>query len=317
LRRSYSFVIVALLLISSSASARVIADRHRNNQQVERSVAADSRVVVSVCVAAGTIVVQGWDRNEVHARISDGVPIQLARVGPASSRPAGELILTTGESNSRPHGHCLPLGDIQLDVPRGAHLKLITNSGGIRVTDVARVEATSQAGDVTLTKVHGEGDANTIGGEIFVRDSTGSFRLHAVGGQTDLQDLAPATAADVVEAATVSGDVTLVRVAHKSVNVSSVSGDADFAGPLSRGGHYSFHSISGRLRLSVPANSSFHLTGTLGQGGDLKGDFNLHNTATSSGYGPTRPVNALVGSGDASINVSLFSGSIEIRKLIH
>src|SRR5436189_1100344 len=274
--RSYSLVIVALALLSSAASARAVGDRHKNNQQVERSAPADPRVVLTVCVISGTVIVQGWDRNEVRARISDGVPIQLTRVGPSTSRPASELRLTSGEANSRPHGSCLPLGDIQLDVPRGAALKLKTNSGEIRVADVAGVDANSQAGSITLTKVHGEVNANTIAGEISVRDSTGSFRLHAVGGPIEARDLAPATAGDAVDAVTVGGDITLERVQHQDIEAKTVSGDASFAGKLACGGHYHFQSISGGLRLSLPADSSFRLTGTLGQAGDLKSDFNLH-----------------------------------------
>jgi len=312
--RFFPFLIGSLLLISSAAPARSVSHRDHSNQQVERTVAADPHVILSVCVAAGSIHVHGWDRSEVRARISDGVPIELTRVDPPSSRPAAELTLTTGETHSRRNMPCLPLGDIELDVPRAAEVKLKTSSGEISVTEVARVKASSQAGSITLTKVQGEVNAATIGGEISVRDSSGSFRLAAVGGSIEARDLSPATAADEVDAGTVSGDVTFERVQHQHVKVNSVSGDASFAGTLARGGRYNFHSISGALRLSLPANSSFRLTGAVGEAGDLKSDFNLHDTGSSSEYGPTRSVNALVGSGDASINVSLFSGSIEIRR---
>src|SRR5262245_8841262 len=67
-------VIVFLLFVFSAGAAygNSPGDK-RNSQQVERTVAADPRVVVSACIASGDVTVHGWDRNEVRARISDGV----------------------------------------------------------------------------------------------------------------------------------------------------------------------------------------------------------------------------------------------------
>ena len=86
-----------------------------------------------------------------------------------------------------------------------------------------------------------------------------------------------------------------------------------YEGPLARRGHYSFQGISGRLRLLLPASSSFRLSGTLGAGGELSSDFKVTTERTSK-YSPMRSVDAIVGSGDASITVSFFSGSVQIRK---
>ena len=68
-------------------------------------------------------------------------------------------------------------------MPRGAGVKLQTSSGEISATEVAGVTATSQSGTITLEKVHGEVDLNTIGGEISVRNSTGTFKLQRWAAQ--------------------------------------------------------------------------------------------------------------------------------------
>jgi DUF4097 and DUF4098 domain-containing protein YvlB len=161
--------------------------------------------------------------------------------------------------------------------------------------------------------VHDEANLSTISGKILVRNSTGAFKLHTVSGSIEGRDLGPATAGDSLEAGTISGQITLDRIQHKFLKVDTVSGEAAYAGPLTRGGHYSFQSNSGRLRLSLPANSSFRLSGTLGVSGKLSSDFNV-TTERGSKYSPMRSVDAIVGSGDASISVSFFSGSIQIRK---
>jgi DUF4097 and DUF4098 domain-containing protein YvlB len=142
----------------------------------------------------------------------------------------------------------VPLGDVELTVPRGASVKLQTSNGDISVTEVAGVTATSQSGTITLAKVHGEVDLNTIGGEISVRNSTGTFKLHTVGGSVDARDLAPANAGDSLEAGSVGGDVTLDRIQHQRLKLNTVGGEVTYAGPLSRGGRYSFQTFSGRLR---------------------------------------------------------------------
>jgi DUF4097 and DUF4098 domain-containing protein YvlB len=308
-------VILLLLFLSAVPGAHAgKSDRKRNNQQVERTIAANPRVVLSACVLSGDLTVHGWDRNEVRARISDGVQIELIRVDQTKSALPTELKLSTKERRSRTGPGCLPLGDIELNVPRGASLKLQTNNGEIEVSDVARLTATSQAGSVTLVKVQTETNVTTIGGEISVRDSTGSFKLHTVGGSVVARDLNPAAADDAFEADIVGGEVTVDRVRHQRLRVNTVSGEVDYTGPLARGGRYSFQSISGRLRLTLPANSSFRLSGTVGNNGDLRSDFNLTEKDHSSQRGSMRQLDAVVGSGDASINLSFFTGSIQIRK---
>lgn len=310
----YRTIFIFLLLpVSGPAHARnPPPDHKKGKQQVERTVAADPRVSVSACVISGNLTVHSWDRNEVRARISDGVQIELTRVDQDKSGAATELKLTAQASRRTRDSSCLPFGDVELQVPRRASVKLQTSSGEINATEVARVNATSQSGAITLEKVHGEANLSTISGEILVRNSTGAFKLHTVGGSIDARDLGPASAGESLEASTVGGEITLTRIQHQRLKVNTVSGDAAYAGALTRGGRYSFQSISGRLRLSLPPNSSFRLSGTLGVGGELSSDFKV--TERASKYNPMRNVEAMVGSGDASISVSFFSGSIQIRK---
>ena len=100
--------------------------------------AAHPQVVVSACVLSGDLTVRGWDRNEVRARISDGVQIELARVDQTKSSTPTELKPIAKGRRPGTGSGCLPLGDIELDVPRGANLKLQTSNGEISVTEVAR-----------------------------------------------------------------------------------------------------------------------------------------------------------------------------------
>jgi hypothetical protein len=53
--------------------------------------------------------------------------------------------------------------------------------------------------------------------------------------------------------------------------------------------------------------------GSLGVGGELSSDFNIA-LEKASDYSPMRSVDAIVGKGDASIDVNVFSGLIQIKK---
>ncbi len=319
----YCTAIALLLLVASAGvfSHGSALYQRKGDQQLERTIAADPRVNISVCVVSGDLTVQGWDRKEVRARGTEGSSIELTRIDRTNSEAATALRLMGNADRSNPaSSSCLSFGDVQLDVPREASVKLQTTTGDIRVTQVAHVNATTQSGSIALFKVNNEASVNTIGGEISARDSTGSFKLHAIGGTIDARNIGAANKTDAFSASTVGGEVSLDHVQLQTIKVNTVSGEIAYVGPLSReGGHYYFQSISGRLRLSIPSESSFRLTAALGADVKLTSDFNLkysenQNATGVSNRGALRRVDATVGTGESSIAVSLLSGSLLITK---
>jgi DUF4097 and DUF4098 domain-containing protein YvlB len=310
-----------LLVIAGGASAHSLkSDRRKNNQQVERTMAVDPRVLVSVCVVSGNLTVRGWDRNDVRARTTDGTQIEFARNDQAKSQPATEVQVTSnGGHGTRSHPSCLPSADIELDVPRAASMKLASSSGDVRVTEVAKVDVSSQAGSIALDKVRGEANVNTISGDISVHDSNGSFTLHTVGGGIDARNLVSAGTGDGFAASTVGGEVTLDQVKMQTIKANTVSGEINWTGPLARAGRYNFHSISGRIRLSLPNNSSFRVSASLGEAVKLNSDFKLNysenqNITGVSNRGGFQRIEATAGSGDSLITVLLLQGSLQISK---
>ena len=320
-RLSVVALFVLLVIASEALGHGLKPDRRKTNQQVERTMAVDPRVSVSACVASGNLTVRGWDRNEVRARASDETQIELTRGDQTKSQTATELRVTAGDRHRPgPNSSCIPSADIELDVPHGAGVKLQTSSGDIRVTEVARVEANSQSGSLTVTKLLGEVSLNTISGEISVHDSGGSFRLHTVGGRVDARNLVPTGLGGGFAASTVSGEVLLDHVQIPTVKANTVSGDIDFVGPLARAGRYDLQSISGRMRLVLPKDASFRLSASMGEAVKFNSEFNLNysenqNTTSVWNRGAGfRVIDATNGSGDAVIKVSLLEGSLQISK---
>jgi Putative adhesin len=296
-----------------------VGDRGKRSQQVERTAAADPRVVVFACTLSGSFTVRSWNRNEVRVRISDGVDLELTRIDQTKSEQATELRVTVKGRRPATRASCLMFGDMEIDVPRGAGVKLQTTSGDINVTDVARANVTTTSGRITLTKMREETSASVISGDLSVRDSTGSFKLHSIGGTVDARDLAPVAASDTLSASTVSGEVTFNHVQHQRVSVNSVSGEATYSGELLANGSYNFQSLSGEVRLSVPAGSSFRLMANVGESVKINSDFDLKYTENRDVIPPgnrsgPRRVSATFGAGEALIKVSMLSGSLRISK---
>lgn len=323
--RYRTLLIIPILLVSWATAVARPDKRTRapRGQRVERTTAATPDVVLSVCLGSGSLSVRAWDRNEVRVRWSDGLQIELRRPAAVSnSAPAKELTLTSDGTLSKPRSSCLPFGDIELDVPRGANLQVQTRDADVSVSGVFRVNVVTQGGTVSVQRVTRFVDVVSIGGSISVQNSKASIKLHSVGGSIDAQSLAPSAAGDICEAGTVGGDISLAQISHGQVIVSTVSGDVSFSSTLTHGGRYSFQAIQGDVSLSLPADSSFRLNANLGSGGDVVSDFPLRYSSSvveqtdplkkrGSGF---KHIDAVYGTGDALINLSSFGGTVRLQK---
>ena len=314
-----SFLIIPVLIISCAATV-ARPDKHKpktDDQEVERTTAADPKVVLSVCLASGNITVHGWDRNQVRARMSDGMQIEFQPSATSNSAPPKELSLgMNGEPGLSKR--CLPFGNLELDVPREATVNVQGGDAEINASGVAKVSINTQGGAVSVERVTGAVDVNTLGGEITVVNSQGAIKVHSVGGDIEVHDVRPRAPGDVCEVGNVGGDITLAQISQSQVKVSTVGGDVNFNSPLAHGGRYNFQTISGDLSLTLPPDSSFRLNATLQ--GEVDSDFplkysssNVEETDNAVRHVPQR-IEATYGTGDALITLSSFNGSIQLRK---
>jgi hypothetical protein len=108
----------------------------------------------------------------------------------------------------------------------------------------------------------GQFDLNMVSGDLTLAELTGSLKAHLVSGSLMADQLNGPADVD-----TVSGRVELHACQFESLKVSTVSGRVSAETSLSNG-PYRFHSVSGDVRLSVPADArcsidSNSLTGRL------------------------------------------------------
>jgi len=303
---------------------------------LERRAAADPGVAVSLCLATGDVIVRGWDRQEVRARTSEGGALALQTDGGQPARRIDVLVNESSEEEPHP-GDCGMTSALELSVPRGATVNLRVQEGDVEVADVAELTVNNLSGDVDARGVSRAAEVVTMSGDISLAESKGRARLRAVSGSVEAINVTPNAAGDAFEASSTSGDVSLEGVTHTRVNGSTISGSVLMTGALARGGTYDFKTISGDVTLALPADSSFRLNAKVVLSGEIVTDFPVRATSISAaGEDPPAPptppatpkpgrrVHAeepqstrlvgTVGTGDAAVNLSSFSGTLHLKR---
>lgn len=305
--------IMCAALACETAARAGQRQKEDGEEQGTRTVVVDPNVTVTACAGSGAIVVRGWDRNEVRARSGDAERIDLRRMdGTSDQKPATQLrviIYNVGGAGSG----CEAYNDIELNVPRGATVKLKTRSGDLQITDVAGATVESISGDVALQRIARVTEAASGTGDVTLKSAGGRVRLRTISGSIDAADVKPVEAGDAFIAQSTSGDVTLDRVGHARVDVNTLSGTIRLTGPLARGGRYDLKTNSGDVVLKLPDDASFQVTAKVSVSGEIVTDFPLKLVDTSSAV-VSHSLTGTYGTGDATINVASFSGTVRLRR---
>jgi DUF4097 and DUF4098 domain-containing protein YvlB len=121
--------------------------------------------------------------------------------------------------------------------------------------------------DVSITGLEGEMECHTVSGDLRLHNLQGSFVIHTVSGDVEMEKVSGSmdihTVSGDVEGKhisgeqkldSVSGDVELEESTLPTVNAKSVSGEFKLETTLADG-PYSFHTVSGDVKLKVPAET--------------------------------------------------------------
>lgn len=316
-------LMIALIVAPTVVRATVVATPPRGEEpQIERKLAVESDVVVALCLASGDVVVRGWDRREVRARSDDAEQLELKAVGqPAAGAPQPvkkiEVFASQVERSVLPSGKCSGISNVELDVPRGAMVTIRTGNGDLDVSHVAEANLANNVGDIEARGVARAIEATSISGGVFVKDLTGRVRLRSVGGDVEVVN-ARAAAGDQLVVNSTSGSIRLERINHSRVEASTISGDVRMRGALVRGGSYSFKTYSGDVTLELPTDASFKVSARVVADGDIFTDFpvKVSGTPPSPHEETSGRLVGSVGTGDASLNLSSFHGTLRLRKIV-
>ncbi|MDT7687602.1 MAG: hypothetical protein QOE46_361 [Acidobacteriota bacterium] len=332
---------------------------------LERRADAEPKALITLCISTGDVVVRGWDRSEVRARIEEAGSLRLLtpNVRPA---PRVEVLVSEDKETELGSGDCGSTRTIELMVPRGSTVEVESRNGHVEVSDVAEARVRALSGDVDVRRVSQSVEVSCLSGDVSVTDSSGPMRVATVSGDVEARNVRKLSPGDNFEAKSTSGDVTLEAVTHGQVNGTAISGSVIYTGALARGGSYDFRTISGDVTLELPADSSFNLHAKVVVSGDIDTDFPVKmatGTTDATHVAPpatpqTTPppdtpalptpvpmpgpvivvmppqspgrvkpgkvkvqrepssarLDGTVGTGDAVVNISSFSGSLHLRK---
>lgn len=312
-------------------------DAREHNANVERTSAAEAQAVVTLCLSQGDVIVRGWDKKEVTARAQGAGNMRLLtpNVQPA---PRVEVLVTRDEEDEPGSGDCGSADQVELMVPRGATVNLRTQNGHIDVSDVSDARAEALSGDVEVRRIAKAVTISCLSGDVSVTDVSGPVSAITVSGTVEARNARALAAGDEFEAKSTSGDVTIENIKHAQVTSATVSGSVLYTGALARGGAYDFKTISGDVTMEIPSDSSFTLHAKVVVSGNIDTDFPVKTAAVGGvPVPPTAPppqpppgrgkikirppkepeqtrLDGTVGSGDATVNMSSFSGSLHLRK---
>ena len=260
--------------------------------QTEKSIATTSSPRVSISNLAGKVLVKSWDRLQVHVTysiVSPQVAVDTEQI-PAQG-PADKVRFTTyviGHSGAGPN----PTVDYIVQVPTGASL-----------------EIHDPQGSVNIDSVKGDTSVDSLGGDISVADSGGHLSARSVGG--NIKVIRPSGR---VEAYSINGDLHFVNPSSSRLRGTTTSGAIMYEGDFAPGGDYVLSDYSGNITVVCPSRASFELDAKTVRG-KLDNQFQLVPRGPSRSFLP--PGNSIFGtqgSGQATLEVTSFSGTIHIRQ---
>ncbi|MBT7862549.1 MAG: DUF4097 family beta strand repeat protein [Gemmatimonadetes bacterium] len=284
-------------------------------QRVNERVKADGGGEVYVDNIAGQVKVEGWSEKavEVTGTIGDDLELQLER--------KGRRTLVSVKYPER-HGSHHQVADIVVRVPVASQVSVETVSANIEARSLSgrveiesvsgsieldvqskEIEAESVSGDIDLRAAKAEIDVAAISGDLQIRIQEGTVDAETVSGDLQIQ-----MKEGIVDAETVSGDIDVIAVKLIGGDAQSISGDIGFDVALGPACRLDLEAHSGDVDLVLPSGASAEI--------DLEtysGSIRNRLGGEQVGGDSKRELNLLLGSGDARVDISTFSGGIQLR----
>lgn len=289
--------------------------RNTSGASAEKSIAADAKVSIQLCVSEGRLKVNGWERGEIRAFIGGGSAVGFEVLQKnALNNAIWVKVLGFDPANAKEASRegCLSGEEIELDVPRGAALKIRSSQSDTTIDSIRKVTIEIDGGDIFVSGVAEGVEARTFEGDVTIENSSGAMTLGTTTGNIVALGVGPSEIGDVFKAKTNSGAIVLQRIGHRQAEVNSNSGSIKFTGEFQSGGQYSLGTQNGSISLSLPEKSSFKLDASFGFGA-FNSEIPLENLVKNSAS-RAQSLSASAGKGEATLNLKTVSGAIRIKK---
>ncbi len=282
----------------------------------EKSILVDAKVNISLCVSAGKLKINGWQRSEIRAFVSGGSSpgFKVLQKSRQNNNPVWVMVLGFDPSKNDETGadECLSGEEIELDVPQNAVVNVKSSESETTIESVGKVSVENVSGDIFLNKIAQGIEAKTYEGDVTVENSGGAMTLLSTTGNIVALDVSPSEIGNIFKAKTSSGAIVLQKIEHRQLEVGSNSGSIRFVGDFLSGGQYTFGTSNGSILLSIPEKSSSKINALFGFGA-FNSDIPLQNIIKNASS-KAQNLSAQMGGGDATLNLTTVSGAIRIKK---
>ena len=177
------------------------------------------------------------------------------------------------------------------------------------------ITASSVTGELLIDSVSGDLDLRSLGKRLAAKSVSGSISLSQGQVDAELNTVSgDVTVSDIdgrIGAASVSGNLRVVRVKAPRLALSTTSGEVVVDAPLLKNGSYNITSHSGSIQLTVSKDASFELTARTFSG-EFESEVPLKIVPGQVGQRRHKSVRASYGTGEATLDLSTFSGDVRI-----
>lgn len=270
-------------------------------EEVDRTLDAASDGTVNISNIAGSVTVEGWNRNEVRVTGELGKNVEEL----IFERSGDKITIKVKVPKKGGRGIA---SDLDVSIPAKSSLDVGTVSAEIEVSGVLgeqKLEAVS--GDIETDTQEADVRAGTVSGDVQI---TGQGKDAETRGTTVSGDVTFYKVSGNVAGESVSGDVTLEGGSFDRASFNTVNGDVEFSAELRDGGKLTAETVNGDVELNFQGKvtgrfdiSTFN--------GDIDNCFGPRPQRTSK-YAPGQELNFQEGDGDTRISLSTMNGDITI-----
>jgi DUF4097 and DUF4098 domain-containing protein YvlB len=315
-------MLAALMLQSACASAGDLIDESRD-------VNADA--IIDVEIMNGVVTLTGWDENRFHiaGELSDAAEGYDLRQVAGGVRFEEEIDRGSYNNCWAPGNRCQDTqSDLDIHLPRNSVLRFtgtnieVTAEGLHGSTNIELVN-----GDVYASDLQGTVKLQTVNGGIDANDLKGRISLETVNGNIDDNgsqgtrlslntvngDIDATTRSASVNAETTNGDIELEAGAVDELEVSTVGGSLDAIASLNADGEININSVSGRIELTVPADTSAVFNIQTATNGRITNELTSDEAERRNRYVNSRELDFTLNGGNGDVSVSTVSGNVSLR----
>ena len=287
----------------------------RGGETMERSIAVDKDVNISICVTQGNLKINGWNRSEVRVFVQDGAKFAFKVMEKNPKNNPVWLMLIGAEPVKGKSAECIWGEEIEIDVPVNATVVIKGQETKTTIDTVRKAKVQTIGGDINILNVSSGVMASTYEGDVTVEGSNGAFNLESTTGNILIFDGGPSEIGDTLRAKTNSGLISLQRIKHRQIEAGSISGSIAYNGEILNGGTYSLTTSNGSIRMALPPSTACNVNALYGFG-SFNSELPFKIITENIEEGPVKRVYGSIGkSGDATLKLTTNNGSIAIKKL--